>query len=671
MEGKYLLNDVKNRFLFICPSVQAGLEAEAKITDFDMLNLLGEGSFGKVYLCKHKVTGGVYAIKSIDKTNKNNDSGKPYFRREVEIMYKLNHPNIVKLFGHFEDSQNCYFIMEYIPKGNLFSLLSRQKSKCFETAKVAAFMKDLISAVYFIHNMDPPIVHRDIKPENILIADDGKLKLTDFGWSNYIEYFHIRSTFCGTPLYLAPEVIKQTGHDKSVDVWCIGALIFELLTGNCPFNGMTDSILYDHILKNKIDWPKDINLEAKDLISKILRTEPKDRLSLNDMLKHPFFTKNVDNPEEFLYKPSELNTLDQKNIFVVSKDSPQTAIVKNLAKKSDLIAKDLGNLNINQNLINNITTTNYNIVTTNYTYDNQNNIIIAGKGPSSDGVTNNITNASDNLLSEFKKVQNQNLEAQKKIDSLIKENEELKLKSRVFSLEKESLIKEKEEQENEKLKLQMEFSQLKYKLFEYEAKANSFITVIKQNEQAIDKDKNTIILLNTEIANLKKSKDETTSFYVQKIEHLEQSLREANSKKQEQIESDITYFRQSLKGYYEKKPHNYNNTDENTLQQKYPNNFPSQNQFDFNFLNTIEMLQKDFEEERKKYNLIIQNKQDEISRFKNEINYLKTYESQTRKSIQDKYLQDIANKENEIAFLNTKIRTLEDFFKNNLNFNKK
>lgn len=291
MENQQNLNEVKNRFLFISPSVKMGFEREAKISDFEILQLLGTGSFGKVYLCKHLETSAIYAIKAISKTDKNNDLGAPYFRREIEIMYKLSHPNIVRLFGHFEDDEACYFVMEYIPKGNLFTLLSKQKTKSFESAKVAKFMKDLISAVYYIHHLSPPIIHRDIKPENLLIAEDGSLKLTDFGWSNYLDYFQTRSTFCGTPLYLAPEVIRQTGHDKSVDLWCIGALTFELLTGKCPFSGYSDNAVFENILRNKIDWPKDIGLEAKNLISKILKTDPKERISLKEMLEHPFFKR--------------------------------------------------------------------------------------------------------------------------------------------------------------------------------------------------------------------------------------------------------------------------------------------------------------------------------------------------------------------------------------------
>ena len=123
------LNLVKSRFLPIPESASKGLEHEAKINDFEILKELGSGSFGNVYLVKHKKTKAEYAIKAIDKRNKTNQEEKPYFRREVEVMYKIHHPNVVKLFGHFEDNNYCYFIMEYISKGNEYNLLPTEKQK--------------------------------------------------------------------------------------------------------------------------------------------------------------------------------------------------------------------------------------------------------------------------------------------------------------------------------------------------------------------------------------------------------------------------------------------------------------------------------------------------------------------------------------------------------------
>ena len=316
---KIEINEVKNRFLPIPESVKLGLEPEPKITDFTIVKELGSGSFGRVYLVTHKKTKANYAIKAIDKRNKANIEEKPYFRREVEVMYKIHHPNVIKLYSHFEDNNFCYFIMEYIAKGNMFGLIPTDKKKRISTQLVANLIKDIISAVYFLHNMSPPIIHRDIKPENVLLADNFVAKLTDFGWSNYIQEDQKRTTVCGTPIYLAPEIIKEQGHDERVDIWCIGVLLFELTTGTVPFPGNDIESLENNILKMRIQWPKEINVDAKNLISKILKLDPNARISLSDMLKHPFITKYIPNASECLIKPDE--SIKYKP-FVVSKDDP-------------------------------------------------------------------------------------------------------------------------------------------------------------------------------------------------------------------------------------------------------------------------------------------------------------------------------------------------------------
>lgn len=316
--NKAKLNNVKNRFLAISEAVAKGLEPEPKITDFEKIKELGTGSFGKVFLVSHKVTGVQYAIKAIDKRNKANIEEKPYFRREIEIMYKIHHPNVVRLYSNFEDDSNCYFIMEYINKGNLYNLIPKDKKKKLSQQLVAGIMKDVISAVYFLHNMNPPTIHRDIKPENVLLGENGIAKLTDFGWSNYIEEKEKRTTYCGTPIYLSPEIINETGHDEHVDIWCIGVLLFELITSTVPFPGNDIDTLQDNIKHLRIAWPRDINMDAKNLISKILKIDPKSRISLEEMLNHPFFTKNIQNPSQYLIKPDKL----PNSIFIVSKENP-------------------------------------------------------------------------------------------------------------------------------------------------------------------------------------------------------------------------------------------------------------------------------------------------------------------------------------------------------------
>ena len=317
--NKVKINNVKNRFLPIPESVTKGLEPEPKISDFQILKELGAGSFGHVYLVSHKITKAQYAIKAIDKRDKSNQNEKPYFRREIEVMYKIHHPNVVKLFGHFEDNNYCYFIMEYIEKGNIYNLIPHDGKKKLNTKIVASLIKDVISAVYYLHHMKPIIIHRDIKPENVLLGEGLVSKLTDFGWSNYMQEDEKRKTVCGTPIYLAPEIIKEEGHDEKVDVWCIGVLLFELITGNVPFQGNDLESLKENILHLRIAWPKDINTDAKNLIKKILKLDPGSRISLEEMIQHPFISKNFPNAINSLIKPGDQG---EYPTFIINKDDP-------------------------------------------------------------------------------------------------------------------------------------------------------------------------------------------------------------------------------------------------------------------------------------------------------------------------------------------------------------
>ena len=316
-----LLNKVVNRFLPIPESVLKGLEPEPKITDFNLVKELGVGSFGRVVLVQHKVTQAQYAIKAIDKRNTTNIQEKPYFRREIEIMYRIHHPNVVKLFGHFEDNTYCYFIMEYIPGGNIYSYVPKNGIRRISTQQVASIIKDVISATYFLHTMVPPIIHRDIKPENVLLASGMQAKLTDFGWSNYMQGEYKRTTVCGTPIYLAPEMINNMGHDEKVDIWCIGVLLFELMTGVQPWKGNDVNTVKMNILRLKINWPKNMDRKAGDLISRILKYNPDERISLENMLRHPFFTQFFPNAISCLKRHD--NNIKYK-IFIISKDHPST-----------------------------------------------------------------------------------------------------------------------------------------------------------------------------------------------------------------------------------------------------------------------------------------------------------------------------------------------------------
>ena len=203
------------------------------------------------------------------------------------------HPNIVRLYAAFEYDGEIFMIMEYVSKGNLFKHLNQTSGKKFTEEKVAIFFKDIIAAFEYLHSKDPPILHRfviykiiylsiiirDLKPENILVDQNLRLKLADFGWSRQKETN--RTTFCGTPDYLSPEMINGTEQTEKLDIWCMGILMFELLHGQAPFSlnkkfnprNKLQEIQRD-ILKGDITFKKEISEEAQEIIRAMMDPDP-------------------------------------------------------------------------------------------------------------------------------------------------------------------------------------------------------------------------------------------------------------------------------------------------------------------------------------------------------------------------------------------------------------
>jgi serine/threonine protein kinase len=285
-----ILNIIKNRLLILSPTVSEGLEREANKDDFEALDdkALGKGGFGHVWKVRHKATAKIYAIKVINKDYIRKENMVEQINREIEIMYRTDHPHIIKLYNHYEDDENFYLIMHCAGKGQLYSQLKRMKR--LDERTVAQYMREVFSAVKYLHELKPPIIHRDIKPENVLLDSDGRAKLADFGWSNFYDENKKRETYCGTPEYLAPEMVTKSGHNESIDIWASGVLMFELLAGRPPFVYKGDAgALYADIRGLKIKWTDDFPLMAKNLISKILKVKPSERLTLTEIMDHPWF----------------------------------------------------------------------------------------------------------------------------------------------------------------------------------------------------------------------------------------------------------------------------------------------------------------------------------------------------------------------------------------------
>ena len=295
------LNKVKERLVYLAPAVQAGWDDESSIGDFNVIELLGKGSFGRVKKVKHKKTGKVYAIKEIEKKEIKLRKMVEQVKNELKIMYSLNHPNIVKLYSHFEDDFSIYLIMEYAENGHLYSYLMKSPKKRLPEEEAQRFISQLVAAVEYIHLRS--IIHRDIKPENILIDSKMNVKLCDFGWSNFERAPLKRTTFCGTLDYLAPEMLLAGHeHDSSVDIWAVGVLIYEICSGNSPFSfGLnddkpeTEKRVRSNILDVKFTpSPAFFSQSCKDLIARILKKNPKERPSIKEIQESPWLLKALD-----------------------------------------------------------------------------------------------------------------------------------------------------------------------------------------------------------------------------------------------------------------------------------------------------------------------------------------------------------------------------------------
>ena len=538
---KPILNKVKKRLLILSPAVAAGLEREACKTDFESLEdkSIGKGGFGSVWKVRHKITKQIFAIKVINKESIVKQKMVEQTNREIEIMYKLDHPHIIKLYSHFEDDEDFCLIMQIASKGQLYSIIKRLKRLDQRTA--AQYMREVISAIKYLHTRNPPIIHRDIKPENILLDQEGRCKLADFGWSNFDVGDKFRDTYCGTPEYLAPEMITKSGHNESVDIWALGVLLFEMLTGRTPFNFTGDRIqLFNNIKTLRIVWTDDFPQLAKDLVGKILRLNPKDRLTLDEIINHQWFrdvpiikpvlTPIIYNERQKLesHLIQSIPEFDkERNIMNKSamvNNKPQNKVTRIISHNENPIKE----ANIQQEIKN----INQNILTNGY-YNNNTNDININLIPQIMPPENNNLITSQNIISSQKN--------QIRVDKAQYEKEMKELKD----LREDNYIKENQIKDLRKAleKIKNEFSNLKEKSREQdlitndlEQKNNKLLKLesdnkfLKIDNMKLTKENNILKTKYEELINEKKE-------YDMKIKNMEIKLRNNEETKNEEIQN--------------------------------------------------------------------------------------------------------------------------------------
>ncbi|GAA5907225.1 hypothetical protein JCM6882_008395 [Rhodosporidiobolus microsporus] len=262
--------------------------APFSLSSFEIGRPLGKGKFGRVYMARTKSESKyIVALKCLFKEEIVKNKVEKQVRREIEIQSNLAHPNILRLHGYFHDEKRIFLILEFAGKGELYKQLHRAGR--FSEKRSSRYIAQMTDALSYLHSKH--VMHRDIKPENILIGVNGELKLADFGWSVHAPG-NRRSTLCGTLDYLPPEMVENREHTAAVDLWALGVLTYEFLCGAPPFEDLTGhQATYKKITRLDYKIPKEVSPEAADLIQKLLRLKPEDRLPLKDVAVHPWIKK--------------------------------------------------------------------------------------------------------------------------------------------------------------------------------------------------------------------------------------------------------------------------------------------------------------------------------------------------------------------------------------------
>jgi len=287
--------------------------AKVRMEDFDLLKVLGRGSFGKVMQVKKKSDGKIYAMKILKKRAIIARNQVEHTKAERKILQQLQHPFLMQLRYAFQSKEKLYFVLDYLQGGELFFHLKNNRRFPEDVARI--YVGEIGLALGHLHSLN--VIYRDLKPENILLDDNGHVCLTDFGLSKDVNPDEKAHTFCGTPEYLAPEIVTGAGHNKAVDWWSLGILLYELTVGIPPFYSQNVNEMYNKIQHGVLRFPPFLSEACKSLIVALLNRDPAKRLGsgndIEDIKAHAFFkdinwAKMMKKEIDVAYKPKVKST---------------------------------------------------------------------------------------------------------------------------------------------------------------------------------------------------------------------------------------------------------------------------------------------------------------------------------------------------------------------------
>nr|QIA61837.1 RAC serine/threonine-protein kinase [Halichondria panicea] len=272
-----------------------GASADGKGTktmeDFEMLRVLGKGTFGKVVMCKEKSSGEIYAMKILKKDVIVAKDEIAHTLTENRVLQMANHPFLTSLKFSFQTNDRLCFVMEYVNGGELFFHLSRER--VFSEERTRFYGAEITMGIEYLHTLG--VVYRDLKLENLLLDAEGHIKVTDFGLcKEEITFGATTRTFCGTPEYLAPEVLEDNDYGRAVDWWGVGVVMYEMMCGRLPFYSRDHEVLFELILVEEVKFPARLSEVAKSLLLGLLTKDPNKRLGAGEgdaaeVKKHAFF----------------------------------------------------------------------------------------------------------------------------------------------------------------------------------------------------------------------------------------------------------------------------------------------------------------------------------------------------------------------------------------------